>query len=91
MFAEIEYQAMLKLPQEVIDAFDLKEGDAVHFEAGDNGTVIMTFPKNANVDIDLSKDDTFSLMQMAHERNMSLNALIEDILMRYIASVVPHA
>jgi hypothetical protein len=91
MFAEIEYQAMLKLPQEVIDAFDLKEGDIVNFEAGDNGTVILTFPKNTDVDLDLSEKDTFSLMQMAHERNITLNALVEDILTKYIASVAPDA
>jgi len=38
------------------------------------------FDERVQVPLDLSRDELFRLMQMAHERDMTLNELVEDIL-----------
>ena len=42
------------------------------------------FDERVQVPLDLERDELFQLMQMAHERDMTLNELVEDILWNVI-------
>lgn len=73
---------VLTLPDEIIKQFDLKPGDKVKFNDLGNGSVEIKFPKKEDVEIELSDEEIFSLMKIAHERDITLNKLIEEILIK---------
>jgi AbrB family looped-hinge helix DNA binding protein len=80
MVVTVDENGVLTLPNEIVEKFGLHEGDTVHMKALDNGSIEMTFPKKALVDIDLDDKDLFELMKLAHERDITLNRLIENTL-----------
>lgn len=77
---KVEQESVITLPDEVIEHFDLHPGDQVHFKELENGCIEMTFPKKESIDIELSDADIFSLMKIAHEQDITLNQLVENIL-----------
>lgn len=77
--AKVE-DGVLTLPDEIVKMFNLKAGDTVDFEDLGNGTILLTFPKKQDVEIDLPEDQIFMLMKIAHERDITLNQLVNEIL-----------
>ena len=77
--AKVE-DGVLTLPDEIVKMFNLKVGDTVNFEDLGDGSVAMTFPKKEEVEIDLPEEQIFMLMKIAHERDITLNQLVNDIL-----------
>lgn len=73
---------VLTLPDEIVKQFDLKPGDKVRFNDLGNGSVEIKFPKKEDVEIDLPDEELFALMKMAHERDITLNKLVEEILIK---------
>ncbi len=53
MLVKIEHdengEACFTIPEEIIKKFDLHPGDEVHFVERDDGSLEMTFPKNAPI------------------------------------------
>ena len=43
------------------------------------------YDTRVSVPLDLPKDDMFELMRLAHERDMTLNELVEEALRNFIA------
>jgi antitoxin component of MazEF toxin-antitoxin module len=77
---DIDEAGMMKLPDEIIEKFDLHSGDEVHFKLLDNGSIEMTFPKKATVDIEISDKDLLLLMKEAHKQDITFNQLAENII-----------
>jgi bifunctional DNA-binding transcriptional regulator/antitoxin component of YhaV-PrlF toxin-antitoxin module len=80
MILEVDEEGRITLPEEIIERFHVKAGDFVHFSINDNGTITMTFPKKEEIEIDMPDEEIYTLMKMAHERDITLNQLVEDIL-----------
>lgn len=80
MLVEVDEQGVMKLPDEIIEKFNLCSGDTVHFEERGDGCIVMTFPKKIDVEIDLSDDELLILMKMAHEQDITFNQFVEDVL-----------
>ena len=80
MEATIEYEALLTLPDEIIKKFDIHPGDTVHFKPREDGGIELTFSKRESVEVELPEATLFALMLMAHERDITLNQLVTDIL-----------
>lgn len=77
--AKVE-DGVLTLPDEIVKMFNLKVGDTVDFEDLGDGTISLTFPKKEEIEIDLPDDQIFMLMRIAHERDITLNQLVNNIL-----------
>jgi len=58
----------------------LRPEDIIHFEVRDFRTIIMTFLKKADIEIDIKDAELFELMKLAHKRDITLNYLIKDVL-----------
>lgn len=71
------------LPDDLLDRLDWQEGDDLKFVEKDEGFIIKKV-KYENVEIDLSEDDLFSLMQLAHAQNITFNQLVEQIIQERI-------
>jgi len=71
---------VLILPDEIVKKFSLKAGDIVEFQELDDGTISLKFQKKESIDIDLPEEKIFMLMKMAHEKDITLNQLINEIL-----------
>lgn len=80
MIAKIDYEAVLTLPDEIVEKFDLRAGDTVHFKERDDGGFELTFPKMETMELDLPEDKLMELMLLAHKKDVTLNKLVEDIL-----------
>jgi len=71
------------LPDDLLDRLGWQEGDDLKFVEKDEGFIIKKV-KYENVEIDLSEDDLFSLMQLAHAQNITFNQLVEQIIQERI-------
>lgn len=78
--ATINSESILIIPEEIVKELGLHEGDTAHFNLLEDGKIEVLFDKKEIVEIDLPNETLFQLMLMAHERNMTLNELCEDIL-----------
>jgi len=68
----------LKIPQHVIDHMKIDPGDQLCVEHDTNGDVLITSVKYETVDIEFDQHDLMKYMLIAHERNITLNQLIEQ-------------
>ena len=71
------------LPDDLLDRLGWQEGDDLKFVEKDEGFIIKKV-KYENVEIDLSEDDLFSLMQLAHAQNITFNQLVEQVIQERI-------
>lgn len=72
--------SVLIIPDEITKELNLHEGDIAHFNVLENGAIEISFKKFETVTVDLPNETLFQLMLIAHERNVTLNQLCEDIL-----------
>ncbi len=84
---KVEQESFITLPDEIIEHFNLHPGDTVHFKELENGCLEMTFPKKAEVEIELPDEQLLTLMKMAHEQDITLNQLVENILRKEMEKV----
>ena len=75
---------LVTLPDEIIEDLKLKEGDEAHFHAQEDNSILITFTRYEKVEIDLEDKVLFELMLLAHERDITLNQLVNDILREYV-------
>lgn len=75
---------LLPLPQDVIEKHNIKFGDELELDVSEDGSLIIKFPKKVTIDIELEDDLLIQLSLLAHERNITLNQLIQDILKEYL-------
>lgn len=71
---------ILILPDEIVKKFSLKAGDVVEFQELENGVISLTFQKKEEINIYLPEEEIFMLMKMAHEKDITLNQLVNEIL-----------
>ena len=75
---------ILPLPDEMIEELDLHEGDEANFHLQEDNSILITFNRYKTIEIDFEKDILFELMKMAHEQNITLNELVNNILREYL-------
>lgn len=74
---EPSQDALLTLPEEVLQALNIKAGDKLHMEVKDDTIILSKFK---TIEVELS-DELFSqLALLAHEQDITLNELILTIL-----------
>lgn len=71
---------MLVFPEPLLDKLGWKEGDDLQFIPQDDGGFVIRKNKHETVSIELPDKMLFDLMNLAHEKNITLNKLINDII-----------
>lgn len=71
---------MLVFPDPLLNKLGWKEGDDLQFIPQDDGGFIIKKIKQETVSIDLPDKVLFDLMTLAHEKNITLNELINDVI-----------
>ena len=82
--AKIEQESILTLPDEVVEDLGLHVGDEAHFKDLENGSFQITFSKKEDVQIDIDEKLLYQLMLLAHEQDITLNQLVENILREFL-------
>jgi len=77
---KVENGSFITLPEEIVTEFDLKEGDEIKINDRENGILELVPQKMTDVEIDLPDEVLFKLMTMAHEQDITLNQLVNNIL-----------
>ena len=77
---KVEQQSYITLPDEIVESFGIKEGDEITIREHEDGVLELIPKKYTNVEIDLPEEVLFQLMKMAHEQDVTLNQLVNDIL-----------
>ena len=69
-----------ELPPELMEGLGWKTGDDLKWDETDNGGFRLTKVKMETVELDFDDEELFKYMQLAHEKNMSFNQLVEEAL-----------
>jgi len=69
-----------ELPPELMEGLGWKTGDDLKWDETDNGGFRLKKVKMETVELDFDDEELFKYMQLAHEKNMSFNQLVEEAL-----------
>lgn len=75
----------IELPPELIKEAGWKEGDDLKFETKEGGSILVNKVEYTGVDIDLDDEEVLKLSLAAHERGITLNDFIIEILEGYLS------
>ena len=69
-----------ELPSELMKGLGWKTGDDLKWNETDNGGFRLTKVKMETIELDFDDEELFKYMQLAHEKNISFNQLVEEAL-----------
>lgn len=69
---------MIKLPSDITDKLDIGPQDELTMKRDDDGSISIVSTKQVSVELELNDQDLFRYMQVAHERGITFNQLVND-------------
>ena len=75
----------IEIPPDTLKRLGWHEGDDVRFEHQSDGSMMIRKIRTETVEIDLCEEDFQGVAQLAHERNITFNAMCGEILEEVIA------
>ena len=70
----------INLPDELMEEMGWNEGDDLTFEAQDDGSFLIKKVEYASIPVDLTGKDILALSLAAHEKGITLNDFIVEVL-----------
>tara|TARA_R110000851_G_scaffold158110_1_gene301032 strand:+ start:127 stop:432 length:306 start_codon:yes stop_codon:yes gene_type:complete len=70
----------LSFPPELLSTLDWKPGDDVKFTTCTDGSFTIRKVKYESIELDLDEEEFHKYLELAHERNQSFNAFVEEAL-----------
>ena len=75
----------VEIPPDTLNRLGWVEGDDVRFEHREDGSMMIRKIRTESIDLELEEEDFQGIAQLAHERNITFNAMCGIILEEAIA------